>query len=168
MLFTFNSLVLSAQCKYEFNKKDAITNESIFLTKPILLSTRTKVKGDYTLKKAKVQIEKTSQGGNIQFDIRFKKKDVFAAMFSLQTDSLILKFDDEDVINLKLTKLPTVFMGATGQRWILSYDISEEVLVKFKSGAQVQVIRIMSTGFNLDILEFENSLTDKFQQCWFN
>lgn len=159
-LFTFG------QCKYTYKQNDAITNETTFRTKPFVVAKKAERKGVYILKSAEAWFEKTSQGANIEFSISFKDKSGKSVMFSTLTDSLILKFEDGSVISLKMINMPSGATNGIVHKWTLTYEMSEEVLAKLKSGAQVKAVRIMSTNFNMDISEFSNSITDKFLSCW--
>ncbi len=158
--------VLSAQCKYEYHKKDALTDSISFRTEKFKLAGGSSLEGVYVIKSLRALFERSSQTGTLELVLSFKNKSKKAAMFFTLTDFLVLRFEDDQTITLKLTKAPTGWSNNITNTWYLPYKLTEEVKAKMKSGVKVKAMRIMSTNFNFDITEFKEPLTAKFMQCW--
>jgi hypothetical protein len=89
--------VSSAQCKYESQEKDIITNETNFVTKRFQLSKSISKGKEYSLKNLSAKFEK--KGKTVSLIINYSLMNSFGKLviYSTKDDSLIVKFGNGQV-----------------------------------------------------------------------
>lgn len=158
-----------AQCDYDYKKQDAMTDEVVFKTKKFDLSKEAELDNVYLAKKISAQIEKNEKDVSLIIDYKLKKAKVKYIVYINPTDSLMIKFENKQVITTHMNTMALMRpIGANmlEYAYTLSYSLTPEIIENLKSGIGVKVLRLRSQMFDIDITDFEIQLSEKFTECW--
>lgn len=159
---------LSAQCKYDINEVDPITEERVFRTKFKRISNGVKVKDGISIGFLDVGFAQTAQGNVIRFEGNTKNPQARPMFFMFPGDSLYLKFQDKTLVTLPPLGMPTQHMNAFNGKPMITFEyvLSKEVMDKFRAGEVVQFMRISNNKQNWDFTEFTTDMGLVFRECW--
>ncbi len=164
LTFNFSILGLYAQCDYEYQDKDMITNQPTFKTKKFVIADGVKKKKTYSTREIEARFEKSGENGFLVLEFKMNTYDKMI-MFNSFRDSLSLKFSNGDIVQLGLTGMPTLRRNVLVQ-CDLKYIINEKAKSLLKQSNSVAGLRIKCSSFDIDIEEFVIDLASKYRECW--
>lgn len=166
LLFLFLPLLLPAQCKYDYFKKDVLTDSVSFRTGKFKWSGKYVLKGAYAMKRIDAQLEKNSDQQTLILHLSFKNKSGQPILFIPATDSLLIRFDNGAVVSAPMiTALTTLFTSGTVKA-TLKYQLADGLIKELSSGTKIKAIRVRGASQHYDVEAFITPLEDKFRECW--
>jgi hypothetical protein len=156
-----------AQCKYEVDAIDPISNQRTLRTQAIRVHDGLKVKNGISVGFLEVKLAREAGRNTLELHAHTKNPQARMMMFRIPNDSLTIKFTDGNIISLPNMKLPEEYMNAfNGKRMVaFTYILPEEVMVKFRSGGSVDVLRITMSDQKWDFIDFKTDPAQLVRDC---
>jgi hypothetical protein len=156
-----------AQCKYEVDEVDPISNQRTLRTKPIRIHDGIKVKDGISVGFLEMKLAKGAKGSTLELHANIKNPQGRMLMFRIPNDSLTIKFNDGTIISLPNLVLPEQYMNAFNGKSMVSftYALTGEVTSKFRAGSSVEVLRITMSEQKWDFVGLKGDPGQVFRDC---
>ncbi len=167
ILFIASTFPLLAQCKYEVDEVDPISNQRTLRTKPTRIHNGIKVKDGISAGFLDMKLAKDAKGVTLELHAHIKNPQGRMLMLRIPNDSLTIKFNDGTIISLPNLVLPDQYMNAFNGKPMISftYAVTDELTAKFRSGDAVEVLRINMSEHKWDFLGFMVDPAQLFRDC---